>query len=90
MPGTSYQLRYDFPELDKDYELFLYSKGYYLEWMREEWLKDKDTDMLHKMIQEPRAYLNGQTAFYKSYERTMEEAFWNSKIETDQTYYDER
>jgi hypothetical protein len=90
MPGTAYQLRFEVPEEDRDYELFLYAKGYYLEWMREEWLKDKDLMMLRKMIEQPRAYLNGQTALYKVYERTMEEAFWSSRIETDQTLHDER
>jgi len=90
MPGTAYQLRFEVPEEDREYELFLYAKGYYLEWMREEWLKDKDLMMLRKMIEQPRAYLNGQTAFYKVYERTMEEAFWSSRIETDQTLNDER
>lgn len=90
MPGTVYQLRFEMPEKDREYELFLYAKGYYLEWMREEWLKDKDLMALRKMIKEPYAYLNGQTASYKAYEKTMEEAFWGSKIETEQTLYDER
>lgn len=89
MPGNSFRLRFDLPEPDLEYELFLYSQGYYLEWMREEWLKDKDLEMLRKMIHEPRTYLNGQTASYKVYERTMEEVFWNSKIETDQTQNDQ-
>lgn len=89
MPGSAFQLRFDFPETDQEYELFLYAKGYYLEWMREGWLKDKDLTMLQKMIREPRAYLNGQTALYKAYERTMEEAFWGSRIETEQTLNDE-
>ena len=90
MPGTALQLRYELPYPNQDYELFLYSKGYYLEWMRESWLKDKDPATLQKMIRDPRVYLNGQTTLYKIYERTMEEAFWNSRIETDQTLNDER
>jgi hypothetical protein len=90
MPGTAVQLRFEVPEKGSEYEIFLYAKGYYMEWMREEWLKHKDLSLLRSMIQQPRTYLNGQTAAYKSYEKTMEEVFWNSRIETDQTLNDER
>ena len=41
MPGDSYELAYDLPAGD-NFELFLDSRGYYLEWMREQWLRDEN------------------------------------------------
>ncbi len=37
-PGDSCRLEYILPEDFASYELFLESRGYYLEWMRDEWL----------------------------------------------------
>lgn len=82
-PGEEYILEFQNPSIDgKSYRYFLYSKGYYLEWMREDWLKEKDLFKLRQMIKNPKAYLRNEAKEYKKYEHLMEESFWNSKIST--------
>lgn len=89
MPGSEYRLNFAIPESDKDYEIFLHSKGYYLEWMRQHWTKDKDFVKLKQMVYEPKKYLKEEAAFYKKYEYSMEQEFWNSKIDTKTfSYYE--
>ncbi|MDH5599014.1 MAG: hypothetical protein OEY34_07815, partial [Cyclobacteriaceae bacterium] len=89
MPGSEYKFFFTLPEEDKSYELFLYSKGYYLEWMREQWIKDKDLNKLRMMVEHPKKYLKNEASEYKQYEKTMEQQFWNSKIDTKTfSYYD--
>lgn len=89
MPGDVYQFRFALPDGHDDYELFLRSKGYYLEWMRESWLRDKDLLKLRQMIRNPGKYLREEARSYKEYEKTMEEAFWNSRIDTEIFSYHE-
>jgi hypothetical protein len=80
MPGSEYQFDFRLPDENQDYELFLYSKGYYLEWMRNHWLKDKNRLRLNQMVQSPERYLRSEARDYKRYESMMDEIFWNSKI----------
>ncbi len=82
MPGNEYKFNFVLPEQNTDYELFLYTKGYYLEWMREHWIKDKDLIKLNQMVNNPKKYLKEEAANYKKYETSMEQEFWNSKINT--------
>jgi hypothetical protein len=89
MPGSSYKFNFVLPQQNDDYELFLYSRGYYLEWMREHWIKDKDLLKLRQMVDNPKAYLRTEAKDYKRYETTMEQDFWNSKINTKTfSYYE--
>jgi hypothetical protein len=81
MPGDEYTFHFEFPE-EENYELFLYSKGYYLEWMRNDWIKDKDLPKLRLLVKNPDKYFRKQAAEYKTYETIMEQLFWNSKIDT--------
>lgn len=81
LPGDEYKLNFELPTED-DYELFLYTKGYYIEWMRENWLKDKNLWKLRTMFENPKRYLKSELKNYKEYEKTMENEFWNSKINT--------
>ncbi len=90
MPGNEYRFHFELPEKNMDYELFLYSKGYYLEWMREHWLKDKNLLKLHEMVYNPKKYLRNETKDYKEYESMMEQEFWNSKIDTKTFIYYEK
>ena len=82
MPGSAYIFNFDLPKHNEDYELFLYSKGYYLEWMREHWIKDKNLLKLRQMVEQPKKYLRVEAEAYKRYETNMEQEFWNSKIDT--------
>jgi hypothetical protein len=89
MPGSAYQFQFDLPTEHQDYELFLYSKGYYLEWMREDWLKDKNLRKLKTMALLPKKYLKDEAQNYKRYETYLEQDFWNSRIDTKTfSYYD--
>jgi hypothetical protein len=89
MPGSEYKFNFTLPNPDTDYELFLYSKGYYLEWMREHWIKDKDLLKLKQMVDNPKKYLRDEAKSYKQYESVMEQVFWNSKIDTKTfSYYE--
>jgi hypothetical protein len=66
-----------------------YSKGYYLEWMRQHWLKDKNLIKLQQMVNNPYKFLKQEAKNYKQYETTMEQEFWNSKIDTKKySYYE--
>ena len=89
MPGSEYKFNFILPAQSNDYELFLYSKGYYLEWMREHWIKDKNLLKLRQMIENPKRYLKTEANYYKLYESTMEQEFWNSKINTKTFSYHE-
>lgn len=90
MPGDVFDLQFQLPKAHQDYELFLYAKGYYLEWMRESWLKEKNMKKLQQMLINPKGYLKDEARAYKIYEATMEQAFWNSKIKSKNFYCDEK
>jgi hypothetical protein len=80
LPGSEYTMRFDLPGPVSAYSLFLYSKGYYLEWMREGWYAGKDHSKLRQLALQPRRYLKQQAKAYKFYETQMEHDFWNSRI----------
>jgi hypothetical protein len=82
MPGSRYTFNFRLPRADTEYEMFLCSRGYYLEWMRERWIKDKDPVKLKQMVDEPKNYLQEEARNYKRYEATMEQEFWGSKIDS--------
>ncbi len=90
MPGSQYQFNFELPKPNTDYELFLYSKGYYLEWMRKHWIKDKDLLKLKQLVDHPKVFLKSEAKNYKRYEATMEQEFWNSKLDTKVFSYDEK
>lgn len=87
MPGSAYRFDFIMPQKNQDYALFLYSKGYYLEWMRTHWIKDKNLDKLKQMVLKPATFLKEETKTYKKYETMMEQEFWNSKIDTKNVSY---
>lgn len=81
LPGNEYQITFELPELqaDQEYELFLSSKGYYLEWVREDWIRGKDLVKLKKMLLNDDATWFQLAKEYKSMESEMETVFWGSK-----------
>ena len=81
MPGDAYTLSYDLPADAAGHELFLESRGYYLEWMREAWLKETNPDRVADMLFAPEKMLETLAPAFKSAEPTMEDAFWNSRYE---------
>ncbi|MCZ7558438.1 MAG: hypothetical protein M5R41_18785 [Bacteroidia bacterium] len=89
MPGDEFRFHFTLPDPAAEYELFLCSKGYYLEWMRREWLKDKDLLKFAQMIEFPKHYLRGEARNFKRYEAVMEQEFWNSRVDTKTFTYHE-
>jgi hypothetical protein len=81
-PGNEFRFDFSFPPTsgDQDFELFLYSKGYYIEWMREEWLAGKNIPKLTKMLRNDPQTWQDLAKEYKTLESEMEETFWNSKF----------
>lgn len=88
LPGDTYTIRFALPQ-HQDIDLFLYARGYYLEWMRGEWLKDKDLLKLRQMVRYPKTYLRQQAQDYKIYEHTMEHTFWNSRVTSNPFEYEQ-
>ena len=79
LPGDTVQLTYQLPQPPDNYEYFLESRGYYLEWMRENWLEQEDRAMAMKIITSPQAALKTLAADYKRIEAEMEDYFWRSR-----------
>lgn len=81
MPGDKYTLVYSLPEDFAEYELFLESRGYYMEWMRQEWLAEEDHARAAMMFLAPEQALRVLAPEFKHVEPEMEDLFWNSRYE---------
>lgn len=77
-PGDSYLLQYPLPDSAK-YEFFLDSKGYYLEWMRDEWLAEQDLKKARLMFAFPGWFMRKAAKPFKETEAEMEDKFWGSR-----------
>ena len=84
LPGDIYTLVYQLPQDFDNYELFLESRGYYLEWIREEWLADENPTLAAMMLFNPERALRVLAPKFKKIEDDMEELFWNSRYEKPQ------
>jgi hypothetical protein len=82
MPGDEFRFSFPLPDPAARYELFLYTKGYYLEWMRKDWLKEKNLLKFVQMVESPKQYLRAEAPNFKRYEAVMEQQFWNSRVDT--------
>jgi hypothetical protein len=81
-PGDAWQFDFQLPTEHSQYEVFLYSKGYYLEWLRNEWFEEKNLMMLKMMVFTPKLYLKIVAKEFKKYESEMEAKFWASRVDT--------
>jgi hypothetical protein len=79
LPGDEYKFVYRLPEDFSRYELFLESRGYYLEWMREEWLKEENPARAAMMFLNPKGALRAMAPEFKKVEAEMEKMFWSSR-----------
>jgi hypothetical protein len=81
-PGNAFRFKFELPELNNhdEFELFLSSKGYYLEWIRKSWLKDKNLAKLKKMLLNDNKTWQELAQEFKAMEDDMESVFWNSKF----------
>lgn len=81
LPGDTYELLYPLPRAPASppAELFLESRGYYLEWMRDEWLAGEDPALAALMVAQPRVALRLLAPAYKRAEPRLETLFWESR-----------
>ena len=84
LPGDVYTLVYQLPRDFESYELFLESRGYYLEWIREEWLADENPALAAMMLFNPERALRILAPEFKKIEIDMEKKFWGSRYEKPQ------
>jgi len=77
--GDRYEIRYRLPEDAGHYELFVESRGYYLEWMRREWLAEENFALATRTFTDPAGTLRALAPEYKRREGTMEATFWGSR-----------
>jgi len=77
-PHDAYTLRFALPL--GDLELFLESRGYYYEWMRDEWLREEDPVAFAQLVLSPAAALRRLAPMYKRLEPTMQRVFWQSRV----------
>lgn len=78
-PGDAYTLDYDVPE-DGDYELFLESRGYYVEWIREQWLTEQNPVEAARFLLDPRAALKRLAPAYARTAPFVEEQFSRTRV----------
>lgn len=79
MPGDEYELDYRLPEHPERLELFLEARGYYLEWMRREWMAETNSRAAARLLLDPSAMLRDLARPYKRQEAMMDSLFWNSR-----------
>ena len=78
LPGDAYTYAFHVPGGPAQ-ELFLDSRGYYLEWMREEWLSDENPLRAAQLILNPEQLLRDMAPEFKRQEARMERLFWGSR-----------
>ena len=81
LPGDEYTLVYRLPDPTADYEFFLESRGYYLEWMRTEWLAEENLLRAAQLFLNPASALKSMAPEFKQIEPEMERVFWSSRYE---------
>lgn len=79
MPGDVYTLMYELPRDFENHELFLESRGYYIEWMRQEWLAEENALYAAHMLLAPDLALRLMAPKFKKVESQMEPIFWSSR-----------
>ncbi len=81
LPGDVYTLQYQLPDQD-NYTLFLDSKGYYIEWMRPQWMQKSEPEKISELLFETEQALKRLAPVYKDFEPEMRQIFWNSRYAT--------
>ncbi|HKE90059.1 MAG TPA: hypothetical protein VKB45_06965 [Gemmatimonadales bacterium] len=79
LPGDAYDIVYRLPAHPERYELFLESRGYYLEWLRREWLPEADPLKAARMAFDPSGMLRELAPQFKAVEPSLEHLFWSSR-----------
>jgi hypothetical protein len=79
MPGDEYTLVYNLPDRHSKYDLFLDSRGYYYEWIRQEWLEEEDPNGVAMMLFETDRAMRELAPDFKRVEAGAEQSFWGSR-----------
>jgi hypothetical protein len=79
LPRDVFRLDYRLPEVPESLELFFEARGYYLEWMREEWLAETNPRAAMKLLLDPPGMLRDLARPFKRQEAAMDSLFWNSR-----------
>lgn len=79
LPGDTYELAYRLPPDPEGYELFLEARGYYLEWMRREWMAEENPLLAARMALDPAGALRALAPSFKNAEPSLERLFWSSR-----------
>ena len=78
-PATSTRIRSSCPPIPGATSFFLESQGYYLEWMRDEWLREENPARAAQLILNPEQLLRDVAPEFKKQEARMEALFWGSR-----------
>jgi hypothetical protein len=79
LPGDAYDIVYQLPASPENYEIFLEARGYYLEWMRQEWIAEENPMAALMLVANPAGTLRSLAPAFKVEEQRIEELFWNSR-----------
>jgi hypothetical protein len=79
LPGDAYTFDFELPPHPESLELFLSTRGYYLEWIREQWLAEESRLRAAMMLYTPSLALRVLAPDYKKQEAGMERLFWESR-----------
>jgi hypothetical protein len=78
-PGDAYTLVYDLPD-SADYELFLESRGYYVEWIRTQWLAEQSPLQIARFFLDPRDAMRRLAPAYARIAPFVEAQFSGSRV----------
>jgi hypothetical protein len=79
LPGDIYAYSFRLPDDPRRYELFLESQGYYLEWLRDEWLVEENKARAAQLLLNPQQLLRDIAPDFKKQEARIEALFWGSR-----------
>jgi hypothetical protein len=80
VPGDAWTIRFPLPDALHDAELFLESRGYYIEWMREQWIAEEDPAAAVALLRDPEGALRRLAPAWKRMEPGVEKIFWQSRM----------
>ncbi|HEY0811170.1 MAG TPA: hypothetical protein VGD49_13470 [Longimicrobiales bacterium] len=79
IPGDEFKIGFKLPKYPEGAELFLEARGYYLEWMREAWMREENAERASMMLDDPARGLREIAPEFKKWEPRMESLFWSSR-----------
>jgi hypothetical protein len=79
LPGDVYEFTFKLPARPDEQELFLESRGYYIEWMRDEWVREESRLRAAMMFYAPHLAMRVLAPQFKAMEPQIESQFWNSR-----------